>query len=169
MMNVRGGLLGLAIVLLSGCATIVGDKTQVIPITSSPSDATVLITDEKGVEVFKGNTPTSVVLKKSDGSYWGKKRYVLQIAKKGYEKQSIPIVASANGWYMFGNLVFGGLIGWFIVDPYNGAMYSLSPEQVSSHLGEKTAENYHLTDDGLAVVLIEDVPEKLRPYMKKIN
>jgi len=34
-------------VVFMGCATIVGDKTQLIPISSTPDSATVLITDEK--------------------------------------------------------------------------------------------------------------------------
>src|SRR5690606_25407243 len=91
--------------LLGGCATIAGDKTQLIPISSTPSDATILITDEKGLQVFKGVTPTNVTLQKSDGSYWGKKNYTVEITKEGYEKQIIPISASANGWYIGGNLI----------------------------------------------------------------
>ena len=58
---------------LSGCATIMGDKTQMIPISSTPSDASIVITDERGTEIFKGKTPTSVTLEKSDGTYWGKR------------------------------------------------------------------------------------------------
>lgn len=155
--------------LLGGCATIAGDKTQLIPISSTPSDATILITDEKGLQVFKGVTPTNVTLQKSDGSYWGKKNYTVEITKEGYEKQIIPISASANGWYIGGNLIFGGLIGWFIVDPLNGAMYTLSPEQVTLTLGEKVAHNNSATDGGISIVLLQDVPHRLRSHMKKVN
>ena len=102
-------------VLLNGCATIVGDKTQLVPISSTPSDARVVIIDETGSEIFKGTTPTTVTLPKSDGSYWGKKNFSVEISKDGYKAQVIPIKASANGWYIAGNFVFGGLIGWFVV------------------------------------------------------
>ncbi|GGZ11303.1 hypothetical protein GCM10007169_29770 [Shewanella fodinae] len=155
--------------LLGGCATIVGDKTQLMSIASTPSDATVLITDEKGVQVFKGTTPTSVTLQKSDGTYWGKKSFTVEITKEGYEKRVIPITASANGWYIAGNIVFGGLIGWFIVDPLNGAMYTLSTEQINATLGEKTSKNSTSLNDGISIVLLQDVPESLRGQMKRIN
>ena len=42
--------------------------------------------------------------------------------KDGYEPVTLPIKANANGWYIGGNLVFGGLIGWLAVDPFNGGM-----------------------------------------------
>lgn len=162
-------LLALSTTLLGGCASIMGDKTQLVPISSTPSDASILITDEKGVELFKGLTPTSVVLQKSDGSYWGKKSFTVRISKEGYNEQIIPIVAHANGWYIGGNIIFGGLIGWFIVDPLNGAMYTLTPEQISSTLGQKVAHNNSTTDGSISIVLIQDVPLSLRQEMKRVN
>jgi hypothetical protein len=162
-------LLALSAALLGGCATIIGDKTQVVPISSSPSEATILITDEKGVQVHKGLTPTSVTLQKSDGSYWGKKTFTVEITKDGFEKQVIPITSSTNGWYIGGNIILGGLIGWFIVDPLNGAMYTLSPGQITATLGEKAAHNNSATDGSISIVLIQDVPPTLRNQMKRVN
>ena len=161
--------LALSATLLGGCASIVGQKTQLIPITSTPSDATIVIVDEKGSQIFKGTTPSSVTLHKSDGSYWGKKSFTVEISKAGYEKQIIPIKASANGWYIGGNIIFGGLIGWFIVDPQNGAMYTLSPDKITSTLGEKTAHNNQADDGSISIVLLEDVPASLRDKMEKVN
>lgn len=157
--------------LLGGCATIVGDKTQLVPISSTPSDASILITDERGSEVFKGKTPTTVMLEKHDGSYWGKKSFTVEISKTGYKTQTIPITASANGWYIAGNIVFGGLIGWFIVDPYNGAMYTLSPGQIKATLGDNgnMSHNNSTRDGSISIVLIQDVPASLRNKMKRIN
>lgn len=157
------------ILVLVGCATIVGDKTHLMPINSTPSDAKVLITDEKGSAIFKGNTPTTVTLHKSDGSYWGGKSYTVQITKEGYQTQIISVASSPNGWYLAGNFVFGGLIGWFIVDPFNGAMYNLSPQQISASLGEKAAHNNTATDGTISIVLLEDVPQHLRDKMVKIK
>jgi hypothetical protein len=160
------GVLSLAI---AGCATIVGSPTHVLPISSTPSDAVILITDEKGAQVFKGNTPTSVTLQKSDGSYWGGKSYTVTISKPGYETQTIPVTASPNGWYIAGNFVFGGLIGWFIVDPLNGHMYNLSPENISSALANKTAHNNTATDGSIAIMLLQDVPVELRSKITRID
>lgn len=155
--------------LLGGCATLVGETTQLVPISSTPNDANVVITDEKGSEVFKGKTPTTVTLQKSDGSYWGGKNYLVKISKEGYMEQEIPVKSSPNGWYIGGNFIFGGLIGWFIVDPLNGAMYTLSPEQVSASIGEKSAHNNKATDGSISIVLLQDVPTSLRKQMKKLN
>jgi len=154
---------------LGGCATIVGDKTQLIPISSTPSEASILITDEKGIEIFKGKTPTTVTLPKSDGSYWGGKNFVVKITKDEYEEQSIPIKSSPNGWYIGGNLIFGGLIGYFIVDPLNGAMYTLSPEQVSATMGKKITHNNNASEGSISIVLLQDIPYSLRNKMKKLN
>ena len=154
---------------LSGCATIVGHPTQTIPIASTPSDAAITIVDEAGVEVFKGATPAEVPLAKSTGHYWGKKSYTVTIAKAGFSSQAIPITASANGWYLFGNLAFGGAIGYFAVDPFNGNMYTLSPEAVSATLGEKTAHNNVSTDGSIVVLLVQDVPPELRSQLKRVN
>ena len=157
------------VIVFAGCATIVGDKTHLMPINSTPDSATVLITDEKAVQVFRGQTPTTVTLQKSDGSYWGGKNYTVKISKDGYDAQIITVTSSPNGWYIAGNLVFGGLIGWFIVDPLNGAMYNLSPEQVTASLGEKSAYNNDFSDGAISVVLLENVPQQLRDKMVRIK
>ena len=154
---------------LVGCATIVGDKTQLMSLNSTPSEAVVKITDEKGVDVFTGKTPTTVTLQKADGSYWGGKNYTVTISKEGYEAQTIPVKSNPNGWYIAGNFVFGGLIGWFIVDPLTGAMYNLSPEQISASLSTKAAHNNSSADGNISIVLLEDVPFDLRDKMTRLK
>jgi hypothetical protein len=128
MKELMAGLATICNLVLFGCATIMGDSTHTLPIASSPDGTVIEITDEKGVEIYKGQTPTTVTLPKSDGSYWGGKKYTVKLTKEGFETQSVNIKATANGWYIAGNLVFGGLIGWFIVDPLNGKMYNLTPK-----------------------------------------
>ena len=167
MKNIAFGVL--SAYLVSGCATIIGDPSQSMTINSSPDDARVLIKDEKGVEIFKGNTPTTVTLQKSDGSYWGGKDYTVVISKDGFKEQSIPVKSSPNGWYIAGNLVFGGLIGWFIVDPLNGDMYTLSPQAVSASLPDQTAHNNAANDGNIRVVLLKDVPDEMRDRLVKLN
>lgn len=155
---------------LIGCATIVGDSAQLVPISSSPSGATVLIKDETNSELYSGATPTTVPLKKSDGSYFGGKSYTVVVSKPGYQTQTIPIKAGVNGWYVGGNFIFGGLIGWLIVDPLNGGMYTLSPGTVHASLSSgETAHNNTATDGSISIVLIEDVPQMLLDQMNRIN
>ena len=154
---------------VAGCATIVGNPVQVVPVDSSPDGAAVAIVDETGKTVFRGETPTTVTLQKSDGSYWGGKDYTVTISKSGYQEQSIPIASSPNGWYIAGNILLGGLIGWFIVDPLNGAMYTLTPAEVDASLSGGSSHNNRNTDGSISIVLLEDVPESLRAKMKRIK
>jgi hypothetical protein len=171
-MNFRGIKLGLimsAALALSACATIMGQPTQVIPISSAPSDAAISIRDESGAEVFSGTTPTTVTLFKSTGRYWGKKEYRVTITKKGFQPQIIPVTASANGWYIVGNAFVGGVIGWFVIDPQSGNMYTLSPEVISANLSQSTAHNNKAQDGSIAIVLLQDVPEGLRDQMVRVH
>lgn len=157
-----------AVSLVTGCATIVGDKEQSITINSSPSNANVLITDERSMEVHSGNTPTTVQLRKSDGSYFGGKTYTVELSKDGYESRTMMINSSPNGWYIGGNILLGGLIGWLIVDPLSGAMYNLTPDSINASLGESvaTAED---GDSEITLVLVEDVPSHMLDKMQYLG
>ena len=66
--------------------------------------------------------------------------------------------------------MFGGLIGWFGVDPLSGNMYTLSPEAVAGNLATaKSAHNNTAKDGSIAIVLIEDVPAALRSQMVSVR
>ena len=160
-------------VALAGCASIMGSPHQQLPIQSSPSDANVVITDEKAFVVFRGTTPASVMLPKSTGSYWGGKDYVVTITKEGYGTQSIPVRSSPNGWYIAGNFVFGSIIGWFVIDPWSGNMWSLSPDVVAPSLqadaGSPAASHNNASPDRIRILLLQDVPQDLRAKMTRIN
>ena len=140
-----------------------------MPLNSTPSGATVIIVDETGTEVFKGETPTSVTLEKSAGKYWGKKNCTVKISKDGFKTQTISVTAKANGWYIGGNIIFAGLIGWFIADPFNGAMYNLTPDKINASLVGGQAHNNTGTDGSIYIVLLEDEPQYLRDKMVRIK
>lgn len=124
----------LPLLALTGCASIVGEKSQTVQINSTPSGANFLIKDDSGKAVTEGKTPQSVSLQKSDGSYFGKKEYQITFSKDGFQPVTLPIKSSANGWYIGGNILLGGLIGWLVVDPFNGGMYTLSPKETNALL-----------------------------------
>jgi len=64
----RFGSIVIAIITVvsAGCATIVGDKTQLVAVSSTPDEAEIDIKDEKGISVFKGKTPSNVTLEWRD-------------------------------------------------------------------------------------------------------
>ena len=77
---------------------------------------------------------------KVSSGYFKKAVYEITMDKTGYDKQTILLEGQVTGWYLGGNVLFGGLIGWFIVDPASGAMWRLEPSYVSATLSpNKTA------------------------------
>ena len=147
--------------LISSCATIIGTPIQSVSLNSSPNGARITITDEAGMSAFSGTTPTTVTLNKHNGQYFGGKHYTIKIEKNGYQSQSLVLNAHVNGWYIAGNFLFGGFIGWLIVDPFNGGMYTLAPEAINANLSKD--HNKHAANmQSINICLLEDVPEHLR-------
>lgn len=154
----------LIIPMLIGCATIVGKGgPEALNIRSTPDQATITITDEGGKKIFEGKTPTVVSLEKKKGYFSGKK-YTIKISKDGFADHSAVVDTTPGGWYLAGNLVFGFVIGWFVVDPLTGAMWTLDTKEVNANLeaGKKA-------DNDLKIVLLEDVPLSLRDKMVKVS
>jgi len=120
--------------LSTGCATIVSKSTYPVMLNSNPSGASVTIKNKSGVAVQNVTTPATVMLKAGDG-FFSKANYTLEFEKDGYSPYTTMLTASMDGWYI-GNLVFGGLIGFLIVDPATGAMWKLDPI-VYGNLAEK--------------------------------
>ena len=122
-------------VLLScvGCASIVGETTQLVTVNSTPAGAEVVVRDEKGVQVFHGTTPATLTLDKSDG-YFDGKDYTFEFTKAGFESRAVLLESETNNWYLWGNIAFGGIIGWFVVDPATGAMWKYDPPEVQATL-----------------------------------
>lgn len=125
----------LSIVFLGSCATIVSKRVYPLHINSEPRKATVTITDRKGKEVYNGLTPAVATLKSGAG-FFQKAIYTITINKEGFKERTVEVSATLNGWY-FGNIVFGGLVGFLIVDPATGAMYRLNEKLVDETLEAK--------------------------------
>lgn len=119
--------------LLTGCASIMSGSVQTVKIATEPEDAQMVMTNKAGEVVCKAQTPLLVNLKKSRGYFKGE-TYTVKLNKAGYKEQSFVIDSQPSGWYIAGNLVFGGLIGWLAVDPATGAMFTLSPDEVNIKL-----------------------------------
>lgn len=130
-------LFSLAVVVsFSGCATIVGKSAPAnVSIRSFPEHAKVKITNSEGKLVYEGITPTTVTLKKYAG-YFSGQTYKMTFSKDGYLKYVTTDGMKVNGWswYIEGNLVFGGLIGWFVVDPLTGAMWDINSHHIDATL-----------------------------------
>jgi hypothetical protein len=144
-----------AIVISFGCASIVSKSTYPVSFSSNPDQANIKIVDKKGNAVYEGVTPTVVTLKAGAGFFTGQ-NYTVICTKPGCEPHEVKIKRDIDGWYVLGNIVFGGLIGWLIVDPATGAMWTL-PKEVNIELAKQTTS---LSEGGslINIVLLDDIP-----------
>lgn len=151
----------------AGCASIIKGSEQSVTFRSEPPEAKLIITDvREGKDIHVGTTPFTTSLKRGAG-YFKYGKYKVTIEKPGYRREEVLLEGSPGGWYLAGNLVFGGLIGWFIVDPATGAMWTLDPEEVNVTLKKEGASL--LQGEGLIIVLRKSVPAQLEGKMKLVR
>lgn len=151
-------ILCFAAMLCTGCASIVHGGDRDISVYSTPSGASFTVTDANDTVVASGTTPTTVRLKPGKAYFQGMK-YKLALQNPSAlsttasadvntsgdttnNATSIDITPKLSPWY-FGNIVFGGLIGLFIVDPITGAMWDLGPATINHSFvtGQTTFES----------------------------
>lgn len=160
-------LVALLAFVISGCASIVAGGEQRMSIRSDPSEASIKVLDADGMVVFNSQTPATALLKKGSG-FFKAASYRIIIEKQGYKKQEIVLQSGINaGWYLLGNLFIGGIIGWLIIDPLTGAMWSLSPENVSIQMSKEVS--WLKQKDGLMIVLMEDVPRDVVKALEPVK
>lgn len=83
--------------------------------------------------------------------------YMVTFDLPGYAQHTEAIEYKLNGWY-WGNLVFGGFIGFLIVDPATGAMYKIRNPQLKAFLTEQTSSTF---EPSLHILGIEEIPKDL--------
>lgn len=120
-------LIGIASVLLTGCASIVHGPNQDLTVTSQPEALCVTINGEP-----YGATPVVASLLRG-------KNYVVQVRKDNYHPYEITVVPMVNGM-VWGNLLFGGLIG-MAVDASSNAAYEHSPSRVHAYFAVPIQED----------------------------
>jgi hypothetical protein len=141
-----------------GCATIIKGSQQQVAFRSDPDNAKVSVYDADGALVADGRTPITLPLKKGAG-YFQAAKYKVVFEADGYTKKEIWLTGSLDaGWYIVGNLFFGEFLGWLIVDPLSGAMWTLNPSAVQGRLDKSLSM---APDGGLHIVLASDVPQNL--------
>lgn len=153
----------LCVVFLAGCATIVSKSDYPVSISSQPQGAEITITNRAGAKVYSGKTPTTLNLTAGAGYFKGE-NYTVTFKKDGYNPHTAQISRGVDGWYLAGNIIFGGLIGWLIVDPITGAMWTLENLHV-----DLTSSQTSSAENEIRIVTIDQVPKQLLSKMKKIN
>lgn len=117
--------------MFAGCASIVCPSSYSLSVSSNVKNAKVTIYNrDKEVEVV---TSPSEVMLSPRGGYFVPADYRFVFEKEGFKGDEVKLGADFNWWYV-GNVVFGGLIGWLIVDPATGAMWKISETSVDGSL-----------------------------------
>ena len=145
----------------TGCASIVSRNRYPITITSVPTEARVVITNNRGVAIYTGNTPAVLSLKAGNG-FFSKAGYQVTFEKEGYDTKVVPIEFKLDAWY-FGNVIFGGLVGLLIVDPATGAMFRLKTDFLHETLARSTAHN--VEKEQLKVYSLDEIPDNWKSHL----
>ena len=143
------------IAAIAGCATIMQGTTQSVGISSTPTNATVTINN-----VEKGKTPIVVDLKRKD-------HHIVKIEMSGYLPYEATFTRSASGW-VFGNIVFGGLIG-LAVDAISGGVFKFTPIEITAVLQKQGGSAFYRKDFLYVAVVLQPDPawEKIGQLEKK--
>jgi len=148
----------LGLIPLVACATIMKGSEQDISFTSEHEGARVSVYTPNGMLMAEGDTPVVLPLEKGDG-YFKAAKYKVVFEVPGYQKKELWLTGSLEaGWYIAGNFLVGGWIGWLIVDPITGAMWTLKPNDISAKLSPAVS-----SDDAtsLHIVMASQVPAEL--------
>lgn len=112
---------------LASCATIINNEAIPVQISSSPEGAKIEVYKTDGTRIDHGITPMTVDLARDYG-YFKRPRYRVVMEHPGYSHTEVTVAGRPNwSWYVGGNFLIGGVIGWAIVDPATGAMWNFDP------------------------------------------
>ena len=107
----------LMLILLSGCATIFSKSDYPVTIKSSPSALSIEVTNSAGELVYKGTTPSTIVLPAAKGILFAPETYTFKLFKDSKEVGSRTVSADIDPWF-YGNLL--GLPVFFVKSgPYD--------------------------------------------------
>jgi hypothetical protein len=131
-----------------------------VQINSNPTGAKFTIYSAKGTVVDSETTPAKIKLERSQGYFKGEE-YKLVFEAPGFYPGETYIKSELDGWYI-GNIVFGGLIGFVLVDPLTGSMYTLSPRELNYTL---LSTNLNINTENLKMAQLKanplDIKKKL--------
>jgi hypothetical protein len=100
---------------LTGCASIINGRSQSVDFESAPSGADLTVGG------LKATTPAKLTLTR-------KETYTATFTKADFPARTVTLEPRAS-WWLLGNVLFGGLIG-FIIDAATGSGFTLEPSDV---------------------------------------
>lgn len=117
------------VAVVAGCASITGSRNQPVSVVAThngkPIEADCVVNNDKGTWYLK--TPGSVVVQKSG------QNLAVSCNKDGVPSGTVSVPSSHNG-SVFGNILFGGFIG-YAVDASTGAAFDY-PNSLGVQMGQ---------------------------------
>ena len=141
--------------ILGGCGSMINGTTQSMSIQATPKLATIQLLSANGSLIAESNGSLFYNLNRSNGFFDGAD-YNLKISAPGYQDHTIPLTSSPSGWYIAGNIVLGGFLGWLIVDPISGGMWALD-----------APKGHDITN--LKVTLLQDATDEMMSKAIKVQ
>ena len=131
-------LIGLSTPMLTGCASVFSVSEYPVHIDSVPTDMEIVVTDRNGDIEYRGQTPAVVDLD-ARGGYFVRETFSVELYDAGKVVGRTQIKGGIDLWY-FVNFIgrpWTTLVGFFVIDPITGAMWSLE-ERVTVYRDVKT-------------------------------
>ena len=142
-------ILACFVLVFTECASIFKGSKQKFPVISNPSNATVIIKNKDGNDIFKCETPCEVTLKKND-----LRKGSIIISKDGYETVTLPLGEKIEGW-CWGNILLGGIIGW-LIDVGTGSWKKADVEKINLDLNKSVSKLYIDENNNLIVEITNE-------------
>lgn len=138
--------------LTVGCASIIHGSRQDVRVMSNPTGAVVRV----NLNNQATTTPGMLTLNRKEIGY------VLTFEKEGYKPVEVSLRRTIDGW-LFGNIIFGGIIG-IVIDFASGSSYKLTPDEVSTvlvQMQQASLKRGH-GDDLFVFADLEQLPKEIR-------
>lgn len=166
---------------LSGCTTIVDHMVDnindVIGVKSTKeqqssskghvsanAQVNVVVHGEK--HVSESAVPAKISLKNQSSSGWVVTNYTIRISLPKYYASNITLKKTSDGWHVSNYLGLGKVIGWIIINPANGGVYTLSPDQLPTPPSRKRAVQ---VANHISILTIDSVPKSLQSKMTLVE
>ncbi len=111
----------LALVALTGCATLFGGGPDNVPIASDPTGATIKVNG-----AFVGKTPMVLGLDRGSPAF-------IEISADGYAPKAFAIEKGINGWFWL-NILWVELVVPVVVDLLDGDWHAFDDTPILVHL-----------------------------------
>jgi hypothetical protein len=139
--------------LISGCASVACGSRQDVPLYSKPNGADVIVYNNHGEVVYRGQTPCVAKLDRTAPES-GRANYIVLMKRPGCQPAQLQLKSTMNRAGLASTVVGAGLF----VDSGTGGMWTLGPAGDNPELLSESPDMLH--PEGLCLALKDDPAAK---------